>query len=179
MEQTHSLEADLQKLESKVKAQEETLKRKSQREDVLLSELDIYDSKVQSKELEIEHLHTKLVQFETFRHKFEVKKKEADMLLSRVEELSQLNGSLADQIVKKQTKNQKLTSQVEEMKVQVKLLKNDHSNGNSLDNSLFYEGQDQVYNKVIDIEHLSPTRNYAKKVIEMEQIRFKRTDSLK
>lgn len=35
-----------------------------------------------------------MVLYETFKHKFEVKKKETDRLLTRVEELSQLNGKL-------------------------------------------------------------------------------------
>jgi hypothetical protein len=53
-----------------------------------MGELDIYNSKVQMKQSEIQQLNNKLVLFETFRHKYDVKIKEADSLLLRVEELS-------------------------------------------------------------------------------------------
>jgi hypothetical protein len=39
-----------------------------------------------------------MVFYETFKHKFDVKKMESERLLSRVEELSQLNGSLEEQV---------------------------------------------------------------------------------
>jgi len=37
-----------------------------------------------------------MVLFETVRHKYDTKKREAEVLLQRVEELSQLNGGLTD-----------------------------------------------------------------------------------
>jgi hypothetical protein len=37
-----------------------------------------------------------MVLFETFKHKYDVKRREADTLLHRVEELSQLNGDLTE-----------------------------------------------------------------------------------
>ena len=37
-----------------------------------------------------------MVFYETFKHKFDVKKMESEMLLHRVEELSQLNGGLEE-----------------------------------------------------------------------------------
>jgi hypothetical protein len=40
------------------------------------------------KQLEIENLLQKMVFYETFKHKFDVKKMESERLLSRVEELS-------------------------------------------------------------------------------------------
>jgi hypothetical protein len=41
-----------------------------------------------------------MVFYETFKHKFDVKKMESSRLLSRLEELSQVNGGLEDQIGK-------------------------------------------------------------------------------
>ncbi len=49
-----------------------------------------------------------MVFYETFKHKFDVKKLETERLLTRVEELSQINGSLEDQIVKQKNKNFRL-----------------------------------------------------------------------
>jgi hypothetical protein len=49
MEGTKNLEKDLHKLEAKVKVQEETLKRKNQREEALLSELSLFEAKIQLK----------------------------------------------------------------------------------------------------------------------------------
>lgn len=53
-----------------------------------MNELNIYESKVHLKQLEIENLNSKMVFYETFKHKFDVKKMESERLLSRVEELS-------------------------------------------------------------------------------------------
>jgi hypothetical protein len=41
-----------------------------------------------------------MVFYETFKHKFDIKKLESEKLLTRVEELSQINGSLEDHISK-------------------------------------------------------------------------------
>jgi hypothetical protein len=38
--------------------------------------------------MEIENLHQKMLFYETFKHKFDVKKTETERLLTRVEELS-------------------------------------------------------------------------------------------
>jgi len=70
----------------------------------LVNELSIYESKVQLKQIEIENLHEKMIFYETFKHKFNIKKNETDRLLSRVEELSQINGGLEDHILSKRTK---------------------------------------------------------------------------
>ena len=88
MESTRNMEVDLEKLENKIKVQEETIVKKNSREQNLINELNVYESKVQMKQMEIENLHEKMVFYETFQHKFEIKKMEAERLLSRVEELS-------------------------------------------------------------------------------------------
>lgn len=62
----------------------------------MMNELNIYESKVQMKQLEIENLQSKMVFYETFKHKFDVKKMESERLLNRLEELSQVNGGLED-----------------------------------------------------------------------------------
>lgn len=41
-----------------------------------------------------------MVFYETFKHKFDVKKIESERLLGRLEELNQVNGNLEDQINK-------------------------------------------------------------------------------
>lgn len=46
--------------------------------------------------MEIESLQQKMVFYETFKHKFDVKKMESEKLLTRLEELSQMNGGLED-----------------------------------------------------------------------------------
>lgn len=43
-----------------------------------------------------------MVFYETFKHKYDVKIKENNMLLQRVEELSTLNGETLDKLLKKQ-----------------------------------------------------------------------------
>lgn len=49
MQGSRILEKDLWKLESKLKAQEESLKKKNQREDSLLSEISLFEAKIQLK----------------------------------------------------------------------------------------------------------------------------------
>lgn len=49
MEGTKNLEKDLQKLESKLKIQEESLKKKNQREEALMSEISLFEAKIQLK----------------------------------------------------------------------------------------------------------------------------------
>lgn len=88
MQQTTNFEKEYLELQEKVKVQEESIKRKADRESKLLNEINIYESKVQMKQLEIESLQQKMVFFETFKHKFDVKKMESERLLTRVEELS-------------------------------------------------------------------------------------------
>lgn len=79
-----------------MKVQEESLKRKNQREGALLGEISLFEAKIQLKQNEIEALQKKMVLFETFKHKYDVKVKESEMLLSRVEELSHINGDLEE-----------------------------------------------------------------------------------
>lgn len=72
-----------------------------------------------------------------------------------------------------------MTIKIEELKEQIKATNIEKSKPNSLDNSLYFENGMGVGNKVIDIEKLSPTRNYANKVIELvERQRYQRTESL-
>ena len=85
-------------MELRLKAQEESLKKKCDRENKLINELTIFENKIQMKQLEIENLQSKMVFYETFKHKFDVKKMESERLLGRVEELSQVNGGLEDQV---------------------------------------------------------------------------------
>jgi hypothetical protein len=46
--------------------------------------------------MEIENLQTKMVFYETFKHKFDVKKMESERLLNRLEELNQVNGGMEE-----------------------------------------------------------------------------------
>ena len=62
-----------------------------------------------------------MVLFETFKHKYDVKVKESEMLLHRVEELSQLNGDLADQIEKKKQKTYKLAKEMDDLREKMKI----------------------------------------------------------
>lgn len=65
--------------------------------------------------------------FETFKHKYDVKIKESEMLLHRVEELSQLNGDLQDQIEKTKQKTYKLTKEIDDLKDKMKIKKEDQT----------------------------------------------------
>ena len=125
MEGTRNLEKDLHKLKSKIKVQEESLKKKSQREEALLSEIGLFEAKIQLKQNEIEALSKKMVLFETFKHKYDVKVKESEMLLHRVEELSQMNGDLAEQIEKKKSKTYKLAKEIDDLKEKMKIKRDD------------------------------------------------------
>lgn len=127
METTKNLEKEMNRLENRVRVQEETIKKKNEREQALISELNIYESKVQLKQLEIENLHSKMVFYETFKHKFDVKKLETERLLTRVEELSQINGSLEDQIVKQKNKNFRLQRDIDDLKEKIRMLKSNDS----------------------------------------------------
>lgn len=49
METTKNLEKEMNRLENRVRVQEETIKKKNEREQALISELNIYESKVQLK----------------------------------------------------------------------------------------------------------------------------------
>lgn len=62
-----------------------------------------------------------MVLFETFKHKYDVKVKESEMLLHRVEELSQLNGDLQDKIEKKIQKTYKLAKDLDDLKDKMKM----------------------------------------------------------
>jgi septal ring factor EnvC (AmiA/AmiB activator) len=64
-----------------------------------------------------------MVFYETFKHKFEVKKMESSKLLTRLEELSQVNGGLEDQIGKQKQKNYKLQREIEDLREKIKMLK--------------------------------------------------------
>jgi hypothetical protein len=115
----------MHKLESKVKVQEESLRKKNQREEQLLSEISLFEAKISLKQNEIEQLQKKMVLFETFKHKYDVKIKESEMLLHRVEELSQLNGDLQDQIDKKKSKTYKLAKEIDDLKDKLKIKRDD------------------------------------------------------
>ena len=88
------MEKELNELESKVKAQEDSLRKKNQREDELLRKIQIYEADMELKKSKIEEMNSKMVYYETFKHKFDTKTKESQMLLQGVEELSYLNGDL-------------------------------------------------------------------------------------
>jgi hypothetical protein len=66
-----------------------------------------------------------MVLFETFKHKYDVKVKESEMLLHRVEELSLMNGDLADLIEKKKQKTYKLSKELDDLKEKLKLKKDE------------------------------------------------------
>lgn len=61
-----------------------------------------------------------MVFYETFKHKFDVKKMESEKLLGRVEELSQVNGGLEESIGKQKNKNYKLHLKVEDLREKLK-----------------------------------------------------------
>lgn len=79
----------------------------------------MYENKVQMKQMEIENLRSKMIFYETFKHKFDAKKMETERLLGRVEELSLMNGSLEDQIHKQKAKNYKLQKRLDDLKEKV------------------------------------------------------------
>jgi predicted nuclease with TOPRIM domain len=68
-----------------------------------------------------------MVFYETFKHKFDVKKVETERLLTRVEELSQLNGGLEDQIERQKGKSGRLQHDIDDLKDKIMLLKNSNS----------------------------------------------------
>jgi predicted nuclease with TOPRIM domain len=70
--------------------------------------------------MEIETLKSKMIFYETFKHKFDVKSMETERLLSRVEELSQVNGGLEDSINKQKAKNYKLMKRIEDLREKLK-----------------------------------------------------------
>ena len=43
----------------------------------------------------------KMISFETFKHKYDIKNKEVSLLMSRVDDLSKCNGELQERIEKK------------------------------------------------------------------------------
>ncbi len=61
---------------------------------MLVTDLGIFQSELSQKQQEVEKLSKKLVMFETFKHKYDVKVRETERLLHRVEELSKVNGDL-------------------------------------------------------------------------------------
>jgi len=65
-----------------------TLQRKNERESALLGELSIQERRAASKQAEVDSLQRKMVFYETFKHKFDTKKRESEKLLQRVEALS-------------------------------------------------------------------------------------------
>ncbi|CDW81842.1 UNKNOWN [Stylonychia lemnae] len=132
MEQSRNFEKEFHELEGKLKTLEETLKKKNERENSLLNEINIYESKVQMKQMEVEAMQQKMILFETFKHKFEVKKKEADRLLTRVEELSQMKGNLEEQINKSKDKTYKLNKKIEDLNDKVKSLQTGNAHQNDL-----------------------------------------------
>jgi peptidoglycan hydrolase CwlO-like protein len=74
-----------------------------------------------------------MIFYETFKHKFDVKKLESQRLLNRVEELSQVNGGLEDQINKQKQKNYKLQKKIEDLKERINDLKNMGTNNDLLE----------------------------------------------
>lgn len=73
-----------------------------------------------------------MVFYETFKHKFDVKKMESERLLTRVEELSHINGDLEEKILKQKNKSYKLHRDIEDLKDKIKLLKNNSCQINEL-----------------------------------------------
>lgn len=65
-----------------------------------------------------------MIYYETLKHKFDVKKVESETLLTKVEELSQLNGGLEDQIFKQKSKNGKLKKRIDDLKENMEHCKN-------------------------------------------------------
>lgn len=118
------------------------------------------------KQLEIENLHQKMIFYETFKHKFDVKKMETERLLHRVEELSHINGTLEDKIQKQNNKNFRLQRDIDDLKDKIKLLRNNIGGGNDLeelDESRDFKNPDQVK---IDVKGIS--RLNSKKVSPLE-----------
>lgn len=71
-----------------------------------------------------------MVFYETFKHKFDVKKLESERLLTRVEELSQINGSLDDMIKKQKYRNTKLEKNLNILREKLDQLKSNSLNIN-------------------------------------------------
>lgn len=61
-----------------------------------------------------------MVLYETFKHKFDMKKMETKELLERVEELSMVNGGLEEHIRKYESKNEKLRRKIDDLKINMK-----------------------------------------------------------
>ena len=82
-------------------------------------ELSLQKETIQAKINDIELLRQKMVMFEAFKYKFEIKEKEASFLLIWVEELSKLNGDLQYRILRKKQKNKKMEGKLSELNLKV------------------------------------------------------------
>jgi hypothetical protein len=96
--QQKTLEADIARLLTKVNSQEQTIKRKVDREQELASDLTYQDQLLNAKKSEVEDLKNKMVVFETIKHKYETKSMEANRLLKRMTELSHMNSDLQENV---------------------------------------------------------------------------------
>ena len=58
-----------------------------------------------------------MILYETFKHKYDMKKLETEELLEKVQEISMVNGGLEEHIRKHDIKNQKLKKRIDDLKV--------------------------------------------------------------
>ena len=63
----------------------------------------------------------KMVSFETFKHKYDIKNKEVKLLMSRVDDLSNMNGELQEKIEKKQEHTELLVHDIELLKDRLRI----------------------------------------------------------
>mmetsp|Transcript_17824 Transcript_17824/g.17055 ORF Transcript_17824/g.17055 Transcript_17824/m.17055 type:complete len:216 (+) Transcript_17824:360-1007(+) len=81
------------------------------------------EHRMEMKDLEIGKLTQKMVMFETIKHKNEVKNKEVERLLQRVEELSLINGDLQYKMVSRDSRYLQLESELQDLKEKQSFLK--------------------------------------------------------
>lgn len=74
--------------------------------------------------------------YETFKHKFDVKQMENDLLLTRVEELSLMTGSLEDTIMAHKNRNMRLERDLEDLREKLRLLKSSSGMSSCLSNEI-------------------------------------------
>ena len=70
MESHRHMEREITDLENKVKAQEDSLRKKNHREDELLKKIQMYEANMELKQQQIDAMNSKMVYYETFKHKF-------------------------------------------------------------------------------------------------------------
>lgn len=82
--------------------------------------------------------------YETFKHKFDVKQMENDLLLTRVEELSQMTGSLEDTIMAHKNRNMRLERDLEDLREKLRLLKSSSGMSSCLSSEIKSSEADQL-----------------------------------